>query len=139
MPTLGRFIRRRRIELGLTQEQMASLIGDAVRQSEVSRLENDRILLPRRERLERIATVLQVPLGELLVRSGWAGADEALVNVSPSPRPTVQPASSVLELLDEIKGLIDEVQFLLRDDEAERAAGLLEAARVDGMDRCHEP
>jgi len=68
MPTLGRFIRRRRIELGMTQEQMAFLIGETVRQSEVSRLENDRITLPRRERLERIAEVLGVPVGELLVR-----------------------------------------------------------------------
>jgi hypothetical protein len=33
--------------------------------------------LPRRERLERIAEVLGLPLGELLARSGWSGAREA--------------------------------------------------------------
>ena len=75
MPTLGRFIQRRRIELGLTQEQLAEMIGGGVRQSEISRLEHDRVALPRRQRLEQIATALDVSLGELLARSGWAGAD----------------------------------------------------------------
>lgn len=75
MPTLGRFIQRRRIELGLTQEQLAEIIGGGVRQSEISRLENDRIALPRRQRLEQIASALDVSLGQLLARSGWAGAD----------------------------------------------------------------
>jgi transcriptional regulator with XRE-family HTH domain len=76
MPTLGSFIQRRRIELGLTQEQLGERIGPGVRQAEVSRLENDRITLPRRQRLERIAVALDVPIGELLARSGWAGADQ---------------------------------------------------------------
>jgi transcriptional regulator with XRE-family HTH domain len=76
MPTLGAFIRRRRLELGLTQETLAEMIGGGVRQAEISRLEHDRVTLPRRQRLEQIAAALEVPLGELLVRSGWTGADE---------------------------------------------------------------
>jgi transcriptional regulator with XRE-family HTH domain len=72
--TLGQVIRRRRIELALTQEELAERIGEGVRQSEVSRLERDRIVLPRRERLERIAKAIQMPVGELLAQSGWAGA-----------------------------------------------------------------
>jgi transcriptional regulator with XRE-family HTH domain len=76
MPTLGAFIRRRRLELGLTQEALAEMIGGGVRQAEISRLEHDRVMLPRRHRLEQIATALDVPLGELLVRSGWTGAGE---------------------------------------------------------------
>jgi transcriptional regulator with XRE-family HTH domain len=76
MPTLGAFIRRRRLELGLTQEALAEMIGGGVRQAEISRLEHDRVTLPRRQRLEQIAAALDVPLGELLVRSGWTGADE---------------------------------------------------------------
>src|SRR5690348_14396981 len=99
MPTLGRFIRRRRIELGMTQEQMAFLIGETVRQSEVSRLENDRITLPRRERLERIAEVLGVPVGELLVRSGWAGADEALATIGIPPPPPIPPAPTATAMV----------------------------------------
>lgn len=76
--TLGVVIRRRRRELGWTQEQLAERIstdGEYVRQSEISRIENGKIDLPRRERLIRLAEVLSLPLGELLARSGWAGAD----------------------------------------------------------------
>jgi transcriptional regulator with XRE-family HTH domain len=76
--TLGVVVRRRRQELGWTQEELAERIsadGEYVRQSEISRIENGKIELPRRERLVRLAAVLDLPLGELLARSGWAGAD----------------------------------------------------------------
>jgi transcriptional regulator with XRE-family HTH domain len=76
MPTLGKFIQRRRIELGYTQEQLAEKIGPTCRQAEVSRLENDGVALPRRQRLEQIAIALDVSIGELLARSGWAGAED---------------------------------------------------------------
>jgi transcriptional regulator with XRE-family HTH domain len=75
---LGEVIKARRIELGWTQEELAERVsadGEFVRQSEISRIENGRIALPRRERLERIAQALGLPLGELLARSGWAGAE----------------------------------------------------------------
>lgn len=76
--TLGVVIRRRRLELGWTQEELAERISadsEYVRQSEISRIESGRIALPRRERLQRLAIVLDLPLGELLARSGWAGAE----------------------------------------------------------------
>ena len=73
--TLADLIRQRRTELGLTQEQLADRIGLGTRQADVSRLERGRVGLPRRERLQRIAAALELPLGELLVRSGWVGAD----------------------------------------------------------------
>jgi transcriptional regulator with XRE-family HTH domain len=69
---LGETIRARRIALGLTQEQLAERIGDGVRQAEVSRLEAGRVVQPRRSRLEKIALALDLPMGELLARSGWA-------------------------------------------------------------------
>ena len=75
---LGAVIKARRIELGWTQEELAEQIsadGEYVRQSEISRIENGKIALPRRERLERLAQVLELPMGELLARSGWAGAE----------------------------------------------------------------
>ena len=81
-PTLGATIRARRIELGWSQEELAERISGQdgfVRQSEISRLELDKVGLPRRARLERIATALGLPLGELLVRSGWSGADAAVL------------------------------------------------------------
>jgi transcriptional regulator with XRE-family HTH domain len=77
--SLGTFIRERRQELGLTQEQLAERIGDTVRQAEVSRLEHNRIVLPRRDRLSALAAALEVSLGELLVRTGWMQESDAQV------------------------------------------------------------
>lgn len=76
MPTLGSFIRRRRQELDLTQEELANLVGDNTRQADISRLENDRVSLPRRARLEALAKALQVSPGLLLAKSGWEGGEE---------------------------------------------------------------
>ena len=75
--SLGEAIRTRRLELGWSQEELAERIGDGVRQADVSRLERGRVTLPRRQRLERIAAALGMSPGELLARSGWAGADVA--------------------------------------------------------------
>lgn len=73
--SLGEVIRRRRLEFGWSQEELAVRVSDAgddVRQSDISRLELGKVGLPRRARLERIAAALEMPLGELLARSGWA-------------------------------------------------------------------
>lgn len=87
--TLGGAIRSRRTELGMTQDELAARIG--VRQSDVARLERDRVTLPRRPRLERIAAALGLATGELLARSGWAGAEQALAD----PLPTAAPVPDV--------------------------------------------
>jgi len=95
--SLGETIRLRRAELGWTQEELANRIAEAgevgFRQSGVSRLENGRVALPRRDRLERIAAVLRLPVCELLARSGWAGADTALA--APRPAATTDTAARV--------------------------------------------
>ena len=87
--TLGGTIRRRRLELGWTQEQLAARIsaeGEWLNQSDVSRLERGRVGLPRRARLERIAAALGLPLGDLLAHSGWAGADRAFAGAGAGRR-----------------------------------------------------
>lgn len=78
--TLGQVIRDRRRELGWTQEGLAARVDHGVAQSDVSRLERGKIMLPRRQRLERIAAALELPLGVLLARSGWAGAERLIVD-----------------------------------------------------------
>lgn len=83
--TLGCVIRRRRLELGWTQEQLAERISaedEYIRQSDISRIERGDIALPRRARLERIAAALDLPLGELLARSGWADAEACFASES---------------------------------------------------------
>lgn len=82
LPSLGETLRSRRIELGLSQERLAELIStedELVTQADISRLETGRIKLPRCERLLRLASALGLMPGELLARSGWAGA-----NVTPN-------------------------------------------------------
>jgi transcriptional regulator with XRE-family HTH domain len=73
--SLGEVIRGRRIRLGLTQQDLAARTGMIIRQSDVSRLERNQIGLPRRDRLEQIATALDYSVGELLAASGWVGAE----------------------------------------------------------------
>lgn len=73
--TLGQVIRQRRIELALTQEELAERVGENVRQSEISRLERDYVGLPRRSRLEALARALDLSLGQLLMRSGWVESE----------------------------------------------------------------
>ena len=84
---IGDFIRQRRQELGLTQEELAERIGENVRQAEVSRLENNHIALPRRARLDAIAAALEVSLGDLLVRSGWMDESHLPPFAEESPDP----------------------------------------------------
>ena len=85
--TLGEAIKARRLELGWSQEELAQRMidhGDVTfRQSDVSRLERGKVVLPHRERLEHLAAVLGLSLGEILARSGWSGwcdrSNEAIV------------------------------------------------------------
>ena len=114
--TLGEVIRRRRQELGWSQEELAeraSVDGDEVRQSDVSRLEAGKVALPRRARLERIAAALGLPLGDLLARSGWAGAVESFdADSAPAP-PVARP--DVL-LVDDEPAVADALADLLMDE-----------------------
>ena len=79
--TLGQMIRKRRKELGLTQEALAGRVADGIGQAEISRLENDRVELPRRMRLEQLAQALDLPLGALLIHSGWNDAPEEVAEL----------------------------------------------------------
>jgi transcriptional regulator with XRE-family HTH domain len=79
--SLGALIRTRRRELGWSQEQLADQVaacGDpTIRQSDISRLELGKVGLPRAARLRALAAALDLPLGELLARAGWDGAETA--------------------------------------------------------------
>ena len=95
--SLGTFIRERRQDLGLTQQQLAERIGDSLQQADVSRLERNHISLPRRQRLMAIAAALQVSLGELLVRTGWM--DEDLIGESTEVEVDALPVERAWEVL----------------------------------------
>src|SRR5215204_5348688 len=74
--SLGEAIRLRRLELGMSQEELAERIGPDVRQSDVSRLERGKILFPRLERLNQIAAALGMTIGALLTEAGWFTDEE---------------------------------------------------------------
>lgn len=81
--SLGRVIRNRRRELGMTQQDLATLVnrsGDDMRQSDVSRLERGQVSLPRSQRLQHIAEALNMSSGELLARGGWSGAESSFLD-----------------------------------------------------------
>lgn len=69
--TLGQYILERRKALGLTQEQIADRMGHNVRQSEISRLERNHVMLPRRQRLELLAAALETTIADLLGKTEW--------------------------------------------------------------------
>ncbi len=84
--SLGEAIRLRRLELGMSQEELAERIGPDVRQSDVSRLERGKILFPRLERLHQIAAALGLSIGTLLIDAGWF-TDEESAQVAAAERP----------------------------------------------------
>jgi transcriptional regulator with XRE-family HTH domain len=147
--TLGSVIRARRCELRLTQEELADRIGGGMRQSEISRLERDGVMLPRRARLEAIAAALHMPVGELLARSGWTGAETVIAPVatdtrakSSSPasvesarysapsRTAPAPASAVGEVFDRLHDARAKAQQIIQTyhDLETRTAGTMESA-----------
>lgn len=110
-PTLGEAIRQRRLELGLTQEELAERIGDGVGQNYVSQLERDKVKLPRAERLARIADVLGLKLGDLLARSGWVGFEHPIEAT----------------LIGESGGQAKELSRNIRDEQRQAAEGYAKA------------
>lgn len=133
--SLGTFIRERRQDLGLTQEQLAERIGGKIRQAEISRLEQDRITLPRRARMIAIAAALEVSLGELLVRTGWM--DEDLLGESSEGEENALPVETAWEVLvpNELDDLpLPQLVLLLErigeaEDEVTAAGIVLDTAR----------
>ena len=119
MSTLGQVIRARRIEMDLTQEELAERIGGSVRQAEISRLEHDRIVLPRRDRLEAIAQALDLPLGRLLASSGWTGAEgelppfEGPENSNMTLDLDAEAIPVVKDMLNQVKVLVEQVEALV--------------------------
>lgn len=111
--TLGQFIRGNRMAMGLTQEQLAERAG--VRQSDISRLEQDRIEFPRRERLEAIAVALEVTLGDLLIATGWLEIEHAqmIAQVKDDEEPDPNVLEDAMAVLSAAKEMVAQTAVLL--------------------------
>jgi transcriptional regulator with XRE-family HTH domain len=116
---LGKYVRERRGELGLTQEELAFRIGGSATQAEISRLERGSIAFPRRSRLESLAAALEVTLGSLLVHSGWLTSDEVAELDEPLAPPPQLAASTLEAMLADIAHLRETLATVL-----ERVGGL---------------
>lgn len=126
--SLGATIKRRRQELGWSQEEFAARVasrGDrAFRQCDVSRLERGKVRLPHRERLSQIAAVLELPVGELLARSGWVGAEtlfpaEASAATAPEPLTrSFEETTAWREVMAQARATLAESQAILARCEA---------------------
>jgi transcriptional regulator with XRE-family HTH domain len=110
---LGNFVRQRRMDLGLTQEQLAELVGQNVTQAEISRLERGYVVLPRRDRLDALATALQVSLGMLLIQSGWLSDDEAALVDGPSEVTDGDDIAADEALLIELRNMREDLLVMI--------------------------
>lgn len=70
---IARALREWRQASGLSQIDVAGMIGDGCSQSEVSHLERGWILAPRYERMAAFARAMDRPLDDLLRETRWAG------------------------------------------------------------------
>lgn len=113
--TLGQFIRTNRLAMGLTQEQLAERVGESLRQSDISRLEKDGIEFPRRERLDAIATALNVTLGDLLISTGWLEIEDAqmLEQIKDDEEPDPDVLDDAMAVLSVAKEMVAETANLL--------------------------
>jgi len=117
---IGNYIRERRQDLGLSQEQLAERVGGSYCQSDVSRIERGLIELPRFSTLVRLAASLEVPVGNLLVASGWFDDDHLVAR----PQYVGQERPDTLEMVfAEIEAELQTIENL--ENEARERANRL--------------
>lgn len=73
---LGTTVRQRRVELGLSQVQLAERMGGETQQSDISRIERGLLPWPRPQLLQSLAAALYMTVLELITRSGWMTQEE---------------------------------------------------------------
>jgi transcriptional regulator with XRE-family HTH domain len=73
---LGKAVRRRRMELGLSQIELAERMKGNVQQADISRIERGYLPWPRLDLIHDLAAALSISPVELIALSGWMTADE---------------------------------------------------------------
>jgi transcriptional regulator with XRE-family HTH domain len=80
---LGAYIRKRRISLGLTQENVADSAG--IGRSHLSQIESGKIGLPNAIIRRKLADILRVRHIDLLIAAGELREDEVRAGAAPTP------------------------------------------------------
>lgn len=131
--SIGRFIRERRQDLGLTQSELAARVGGGMSQSEISRLERDRIFLPGRRRLKLLAGALEVSIDDFLIGSGRRAKGEH--HEAPhSAAPSSCPQRDRVEVIDRVIALQEVVSrgAIIQDQAKRMIAALLRSLDPEG-------
>ena len=81
--SVGTMIRRRRLELGLSQADLADLLGTYTTVSDIEALESSRIVMPSWIRLMHLAAALDLPVEAFL---GAAEAANPTEHITPAAR-----------------------------------------------------
>ena len=105
--TLGDFIRARRQDLGLSQQQLAERVSMTYSQADISRLERGFTELPRLETLSKLSEALEVPVGDLLIAAGWF--DDGPCTLIPASSEAVDPNTLVVSVLNEIEAELETI------------------------------
>jgi len=99
---LGEVVRRRRLELGLTQHELAARSG--LSRPAIAAIETGRIALPGRDELASLAGALRVTVLDLLAASGYGEVLDPRVlsfasAMSELPEPDREGVWAVIEVL----------------------------------------
>jgi transcriptional regulator with XRE-family HTH domain len=119
---IGNYVRERRQDLGLSQEQLAERVGGTYGQSDISRIERGHIELPRLATMVSLAASLEVPVGDLLIASGWFNEGHFIANTDPAG---VADSVKLEAVLAEIESELAEIREL--EQQAEFRARRLSA------------
>ncbi len=96
---LGRVVRRRRLELGFSQIELAERMACNVQQSDVSRIERGQIPWSRPDLLNALASALIVDPVELITQAGWMTPEE-LANYRESTGASTELPLAILGAVD---------------------------------------
>lgn len=102
--TIGEKIRKARKEKGMTQEELAELLG--IQKSAVAKYENGRVQNIKRSTLKRISAILGIPPSELIFEKAKT-EDEVLARLTPRERKLYLAIKSLP--IDEFEKILEEI------------------------------
>ena len=108
---LGNYVRQRRQDLNLSQEQLAERISVNCCQSDISRIERGHVRLPRLSTMASLAAALEISVGNLLIVTGWF--DHEHLAAAPAPGVSADE-EAVQEVLSGIDTELDAIGALQR-------------------------
>jgi transcriptional regulator with XRE-family HTH domain len=100
---LGRFLRARRVRLGLSTRAVGAKCGTD--KANIIRLEQGKVHSPRPEKLEALALALELPVGDVFARAGYPTADLPPMRAYLRDRYGKLPTGA----LDEIEAYFDDI------------------------------